>query len=157
MDYISLAFLQLNYQNKIILEQSNVHFALHQHYTLENKNIFILVKAGNRQKQKFLDWLYEDAKIYLNRKYKQYIELIKENERINKICLSGKQGFRKQLVDPKLTIKSKFDENDEKLIFDLINKGYSYKRIEKEYLLNRIAISKLIKRKALDNQIQGLT
>ena len=37
----------------------------------------------------FLDWLYKDATIYLQRKYDKYLEIVKynkekDNERINK-------------------------------------------------------------------------
>lgn len=39
-----------------------------------NKNTFKLKINGNRNVSMFLDWLYEDATIYLDRKYKKYQE-----------------------------------------------------------------------------------
>ena len=129
----------------IVFEQIGILFQMHQHKPEEGKNIYLMVKSGNREKQKFLDWLYRDAKIYLDRKFRQYNEIVASNIEVNRMAMEGHQGFRKQLVDPSLSVRSKFTEEDKELIFKLLEKGCDYSQIQKEYLLCRKAISRLVK------------
>lgn len=45
-----------------------------------DNDILLLIYAGNRKVQKLMDWLYNDATIYLQPKYEKYQKLVKINE-----------------------------------------------------------------------------
>ena len=47
---------------------------------LKHDNVYHIGKGGRFVTQIFLDWLYKDATIYLQRKYDKYIEIIKYNK-----------------------------------------------------------------------------
>ena len=49
--------------------------------------------TGARQIQNFLSWLYEDATIYLDRKYNLYLELIEKNKETQELIKAGTQGY----------------------------------------------------------------
>jgi hypothetical protein len=51
-------------------------------------NVYQIGKGGRFVTQIFLDWIYKDATIYLQRKYDKYLEIVeynkeKENEQNN--------------------------------------------------------------------------
>jgi len=83
----------------------------------DNNNIQCCV-CGNRIVRNILDWLYEDATIYMDRKYNKYLELIEENERVdNDNNLYGNAYPRRQvirLLDLKIykTLTGAAKEND---------------------------------------------
>ena len=64
--YKSLKFLDIN-------------FYFHKKQKDPSKNTIQMTTEGNRQIEKVLDFLYNNATIYLERKYKKYIELKKLN------------------------------------------------------------------------------
>lgn len=53
------------------------------HRVKEGTNCFTILVSGNRQIQMLLDWIYKDATIYLERKYKKYVELKELNKKID--------------------------------------------------------------------------
>ena len=56
--------------------------------------------AGNRKCKEFLDWLYEDANIYIKRKYDKYLELINEVKRVeNNTTLYGNAYPRRAVIN----------------------------------------------------------
>ena len=61
---------------KIIKEQLNVNCSLSLSSPKSNKITTTLSVGGNLQVRKVLDWLYQDATIYLPRKYDKYQEFI---------------------------------------------------------------------------------
>ena len=55
----------------------------------QKESVYQIGKGGRFVTQTFLDWLYKDATIYLQRKYDKYLEIVeynkeKENEQINR-------------------------------------------------------------------------
>lgn len=59
------------------------------HKTTSDKSIF-RIRLSNRRAEKFLDWLYQDSKIYLDRKYLKYQEyLFLTRNRYRKILPRG--------------------------------------------------------------------
>lgn len=65
----------------------------------DNNNLQFNI-CGNQVVRKILDWLYEDATIYLQRKYGKYQELIKENNRkANDKTLYGSMHPRREVIN----------------------------------------------------------
>jgi len=62
---------------KILKEQLDVNCSQSLSSTKTNKITTTLVVGGNLQSRKVLDWLYQDATIYLPRKHEKYLEFIK--------------------------------------------------------------------------------
>jgi hypothetical protein len=62
----------------IELEIKDYSITIHKHS--KNNNIYVISKGGRFVTQEFLDWLYKDATIYLQRKYDKYLEIKKYNE-----------------------------------------------------------------------------
>lgn len=63
---------------KNILDNKNVCKCTLYHYGHEHPlsyNVWYLQVGGNRQTIKFLDWIYKDSTIHLERKYKRYLDL----------------------------------------------------------------------------------
>lgn len=60
---------------KKILTKNGVNTSIVKHPN--GKATRVLVLGGNKNAIKFLNWLYEDSKIYLKRKYDKYIEIKK--------------------------------------------------------------------------------
>jgi len=57
---------------ELIKEQTNIDIKF---YTM--KNIFRILKKGNKSIMTIMDWMYKDSTIHLDRKYKQYQEFKK--------------------------------------------------------------------------------
>lgn len=65
----------------------------------DNNNLQLSI-AGNRKCKEFLDWLYEDANIYMKRKYDKYLELINEVKRVeNNTTLYGNAYPRRAVIN----------------------------------------------------------
>jgi hypothetical protein len=64
----------------------NIHISLTNHW--RTSYIKILSVSGNRNVLYFLNWLYKDATIYLDRKYKKYLLL---KDYMNKIANNPRQ------------------------------------------------------------------
>jgi hypothetical protein len=62
---------------KILKEQLNISCSQSLSRPKTNQITTTLSVSGNLQVRKILDWLYQDATIYLPRKYKKYLEFIK--------------------------------------------------------------------------------
>ena len=67
-------------ETNILNYQINIH---------QKGNVYQIGKGGRFVTQTFLDWIYKDATIYLQRKYDKYLEIVKynkekENERISR-------------------------------------------------------------------------
>jgi ferritin len=56
---------------EIVKEQINIEMKVYERY----KNLTRISLCGNKRVCGFLDWLYKDATIYLDRKFKLYVEL----------------------------------------------------------------------------------
>lgn len=55
------------------------HIYLAQNSKVIDKNTRVLSFGGNRQTKRFLDWVYNDADIFLDRKYKRYCDYFNIN------------------------------------------------------------------------------
>ena len=53
----------------------NIHCSINLTHPKMNQITTTLSVGGNLQVRKILDWLYQDATIYLPRKYEKYLEL----------------------------------------------------------------------------------
>jgi intein-encoded DNA endonuclease-like protein len=84
-----------NSVSEIIFTQTSIQFG--QPYNdVEGKNVYTIRLSGNRQISHFLNWLYKDSTVYLNRKYALYSELLSKNEETDKLILAGTQGYNKR-------------------------------------------------------------
>lgn len=61
---------------------SNLYSEINAEYSLYNnkrhKKETIILSCYTKKAKKILDYMYKDAKIYLDRKYKKYLELCRE-------------------------------------------------------------------------------
>ncbi len=64
----------------IINNLTELNFTIRQH-----GKITTLHKGGNRNTKKFLDWLYENSTLYLQRKYDRYKNLLIERNRVKNL------------------------------------------------------------------------
>ena len=81
--------------NKIIINQTNIQFS-DPYNDVEKKNVFSIRLAGNRQVVHFLNWLYKDSIIHLDRKYNLYLKLIDKNKETDRLILAGTRGYNKR-------------------------------------------------------------
>ena len=62
--------------DKVINQQINIHFWFDKSNQNDKNQITTkLGTGGNRQILRLMDWLYEDANYYIQRKYDKYLEL----------------------------------------------------------------------------------
>lgn len=86
--------------NKIILEQSGLKFGdPYRQPANVNINIYTINKSGNRVVAQFLDWLYKNSTIYLDRKFENYQRLLRKNIYTNELIEAGTQGYSKSILD----------------------------------------------------------
>lgn len=71
---------------KIIKNTLNVNFTTSKHAKSE---VYYITMCGNRTVKKTLDWIYEGANIFLERKYNRYLDLLSEIKSIDTLCLNG--------------------------------------------------------------------
>jgi hypothetical protein len=71
----------INCIGDIIEQELGIKKRIHkaQNSIKEDKNTRVLMFGGNKQVLKFLNWLYDGATIYLQRKYNKYCELYSIN------------------------------------------------------------------------------
>lgn len=90
---------------------SSYNFISHIQYLLKNElninapitkhdtsDVYLIQFSGNRQAKRFLDWIYTDATIYLDRKYNLYLELQKIIAEVNDLILAGTRGYSKSIL-----------------------------------------------------------
>lgn len=82
--YIVSTLEFLTFVSKYIKQQFDVNSYFSKRHKNRDNNNFTIAITGNNQVKKVLDWLYKDATIYLERKYKKYIELKEANETVSK-------------------------------------------------------------------------
>ena len=66
---------------KNILTKININCKLYERYPERRTNIRSIQFNGNRQVERFLNWLYKDSTLYIERKYDKYKELIELNNK----------------------------------------------------------------------------
>jgi len=84
-----------NSMREVIIKQIGVRYGK-PYNDVKNKNVYTIHLAGNRQIATFLDWLYRDANIYLDRKHNLYLKLLDKNKDTNRLILSNTQGYQKR-------------------------------------------------------------
>jgi intein/homing endonuclease len=65
---------ELNYSIGSILNTLNINCS-YEYISKTENNTWVLVISGNEQVKNFCQWMYCDAKTYLNRKYERYLKL----------------------------------------------------------------------------------
>ena len=65
---------------KEFLTEINNYFGKENKMSTKDNITFQINYSGNKQIKKFLDHLYKDATIYLDRKYEKYLDFIKYSE-----------------------------------------------------------------------------
>ena len=76
---------------KIIPVASNIY----KHDNTNDKNTYTMCISGNRNMQKFLNWIYSGSTYYLQRKYNLYLQFCKKMDEVDAKVLAGTQGFSK--------------------------------------------------------------
>jgi transposase-like protein len=84
-----------NSVSKIIFAQTGIQFGA-PYNDIEDKNVYSIHLSGNRRIAHFLDWLYKESIVYLDRKYALYLELLSKNEKTDKLILAGTRGYQKR-------------------------------------------------------------
>jgi intein/homing endonuclease len=65
----------LNDIKPIIELECNIHTSIYKNFNKNRSIVKSLNSNGNIQVYKFLDWIYKDSIIFLNRKYKKYKDI----------------------------------------------------------------------------------
>jgi predicted DNA-binding protein YlxM (UPF0122 family) len=73
------------------------HFCVYN--DVPSKNVYTINTSGDRQIRKFLEWLYKNATIYLNRKYELYLKLVEHICETDKLIAAGTQGYSKRYLN----------------------------------------------------------
>lgn len=69
--------VMFNEKIKLILDNMQIYSRIYQH--LNNKTTSVLKISKGKSKIKFLEYLYNDASLYIERKYNTYISYLKED------------------------------------------------------------------------------
>lgn len=86
---------------KEIVAPNNISSSFH-HMTIyknsndeekRNTNVYRLAFSGNRNIEKFLHWIYDDATIYLDRKYQRYLKFLNKMKEVNDKIVAGTRGY----------------------------------------------------------------
>ena len=77
----------------IVENQTGIKFGEPRESNKSGHNTYCIDMSGARQIENFLNWLYKDATIWLDRKYNLYLELIEKNKRTQDLILAGTQGY----------------------------------------------------------------
>ena len=86
--------------SKMIGDKFNCCPAITDRYPDRDNNNLQDCIAGNRKCKEILDWLYEDANIYMERKHNKYLELIDEVKRVeNDTTLYGNAYPRRAVIN----------------------------------------------------------
>jgi|SRR5271166_3656793 len=83
-------FLQIS---KDIMAQLNIASSMHKSDKTNDKNTYTLSISGNRNQQRFLNWIYEGSSIYLDRKYARFLQFKTKIEANDAKTLTGTQGY----------------------------------------------------------------
>jgi intein-encoded DNA endonuclease-like protein len=81
----------------IVMNGTGVQFG-DPYNDVEGKNVYTIRLSGNRQIATFLNWLYKDATIFLNRKYNLYLQLLEKNKETDRLIIVGTQGYQKRYL-----------------------------------------------------------
>jgi hypothetical protein len=76
-DYMTFSFVGNKYMLELISKQISFELNLNERTLYEHGNIHKMAFSGKYQVPKILNWLYKDAKIYLDRKYDTYQNILK--------------------------------------------------------------------------------
>lgn len=137
----------------IILKNLELKFFLRQEY---EKNVWRIYLQGHFNCLKLLNWFYQDAPLYLNRKYKLYEQLKEKCEEIKSNL--GKPGYYYSIIDSSFRLfKSKQDLSKEDIDNIILlyqnNPGITYTQIQNKLGIYRKDISKIIKgQNSVDNK-----
>lgn len=86
--------------SNIIDNRFNCVTAISDRYPCRDNNNLQCNTCGNRVVKNILDWLYDNANIYMQRKYDKYLELIKEVDRVkNDKTLYGNARPRRKVIN----------------------------------------------------------
>jgi predicted DNA-binding protein YlxM (UPF0122 family) len=77
-----------------IQDEVDINFGFYN--DVKGKNVYTINSCGNRQIRKFLNWLYKDATIYLQRKYDLYLKLNDIIKDTDNLIEAGTQGYSKR-------------------------------------------------------------
>ena len=92
----------INTLNNIIRDKFKCSPAIRDRFPDRDNNNLQLAISGNNKCKEFLDWIYKDAIIYIQRKYNKYLELLNEVRRVkNNITLYGNAYPRRAVIDLK--------------------------------------------------------
>ena len=85
--------------SNIFSEKFNCRSNMRDRYEERDNNNLQFGIQGNRVIEKILDWLYIDSNMYVERKYKKYLELKEENKRVDlDDTLYGSAHKRKRVI-----------------------------------------------------------
>jgi hypothetical protein len=76
---------------------------IYKHDQDVDNNTYNLTISGNRNIQKFLNWIYEGSNIHMDRKYNEYIKFCNKMKDVDFKSLSGTRGFSKSNLDKNYT------------------------------------------------------
>lgn len=79
----------------IIEAQTKIQFG-EPYNDIENKNVYSIHLCGNRTIVHFLNWLYKNSTIHLDRKYELYKKLLEKNIETDRLILAGTRGYNKR-------------------------------------------------------------
>jgi hypothetical protein len=82
--------------HNIIKEELGLHTSLQK---ATNSCVWDVCNSGNRLVERFLDWLYKDSTIYLERKFNSYLKLKKRISETDKLAAAGTRGYSKSLIN----------------------------------------------------------
>lgn len=116
----SLSIISTQMVNNYICDyiEKKIQIKFKKNKIKNNKNISIIKLEKYKDIEYFLDYLYDNSNIYLNRKYKTFLRLKKIKQK-NELKLKNKQKLREDQVR---IIKSR-----------LKNKNESYRKIAKDF------------------------
>jgi len=84
-----------NSMTEIIKVQTGIQFG-NPYNDVKDKNVYSIHLGGNRNIARFLNWIYKDATIYLDRKYNLYQKLLEKNIKTDELILSKTRGYSKR-------------------------------------------------------------
>lgn len=88
--------------SNILADRFHCYPAIEDRYPDRDNNNLQVNICGNKIVKRILDWLYQDAHIYLDRKYGKYLELINEIKRVEEDNnLYGNAYPRRQVINLK--------------------------------------------------------
>ena len=129
----------------IIKEECDVNSYVHERHRERNNNNYTLSVSGNIQIIRFMNWLYCDTPIFLNRKHEKYLNLKKiVNDRLTRI--KDKEVEKLKILKEKEEMLLMKQET----IIKLYNENLSIRQIKNKTGFDRRFISKVLKNNSLE-------